>query len=297
MDMLDASRKEISELLDRVETVDGHPGFSEHKEVRLGGAPDANAAAWGSDGHLQVVAVAVARRSGEGRHWSLEVAVDPQARTAAVERRGLARATALVPDGDEHSVWTWREPQLRAAQALGYREVRRLLRMEVDLRRVPAAAAPPGVTIDPIDPATDIEGIIAVNNRAFAGHREAAAMDRASLDGQMNLPWYDPRGFLVARSGGRVAGFSWTKQHPEGVGEIVGEIYVVAVDPAWRGRGLGRTLVTSGFASLAVRGARAGMVWVDEGNESAVELYRSLGMETTFVSRELEPGPVPGSPR
>jgi mycothiol synthase len=288
MEMLDASRKEISALLDRVETVDAHPGFSEYKEVRLGGAPDANAAAWGSGGHLQVVAVAVARRRAGGRHWSLEVAVDPQARTAAVERQGLARAAALVPDGDGHSVWIWREPQLRAAQALGYREVRRLLRMEVDLGRVPAAAVPPGVTIDPIDPATDIEGIIAVNNRAFAGHREAAAMDRASLDGQMNLPWYDARGFLVARSGERVAGFSWTKQHPERVGEI----YVVAVDPAWKGRGLGRTLVTSGFASLAVRGARAGMVWVDEQNESAVELYRSLGMETTFVSRELEPGLV-----
>jgi mycothiol synthase len=109
-------------------------------------------------------------------------------------------------------------------------------------------------------------------------------MNRESLDEQMGLPWYEPDGFLVARSAGALVGFCWTKQHPEAVGEI----YLVAVDPARSGGGLGRTLVTAGFASLEARGARTGMLWVDEANAGAVDLYRSLGMEATLANREME---------
>ena len=284
MENLETSRQAIGDLLVRVESVDGHPGFSEHKEVRLGGTADAIVGTWGSDGRVSVVAVAAVRSTREGRHWSLEVAVDPDVRSETVERDALTSAREMIPPGESYSVWSWRASQVRVAQALGYREVRRLLRMEVDLKGVPEAALPPGVTIAPIEPSRDIAGIIAVNNRAFAGHREAAGMNRGSLDDQMGLPWYEPAGFLVARRAGALVGFCWTKQHPGAVGEI----YLVAVDPARSGGGLGRALVTAGFVSLEARGARAGMLWVDEVNARAVDLYRSLGMEATLTNKEME---------
>ena len=284
MEILETDREAIGDLLVRVESVDGHPGFSEHKEIRLGGAADAIVGSWGSDGRVLAVAVAAVRRGREGRHWSLEVAVDPDARSARSEQVALTAAREMIPPGEACSLWSWREPQVLAAQALGYREVRRLLRMETDLKQIPSSALSSGVTIEPIEPSRDVTSIIAVNNRAFAGHREAAGMNRESLGEQMGLPWYEPEGFLVARSAGALLGFCWTKQHPDAVGEI----YVVAVDPARSGGGLGRALVTAGFASLEARGARTGMLWVDEANAKAVALYRSLGMEPTVANRELE---------
>ena len=284
MENLEAKREAIGDLLGRVESVDGHPGFSEHKEIRLGGAADAIVGTWGSDGRVSVVAVAAVRGTRKGRHWSLEVAVDPNVRSETVERDALTSAREMIPPGEPHSLWSWRKPQVRAAEALGYREVRRLLRMEADLKHVPDGVLPPGVTIEPIEPLRDIAGIIAVNNRAFAGHREAAGMNRESLDEQMGLAWFEPDGFLVARTAGVLVGFCWTKRHPEAVGEI----YLVAVDPPRGGGGLGRALVTAGFASLETRGAQTGMLWVDEAHANAVALYRSLGMEATLDNREME---------
>jgi mycothiol synthase len=69
----------------------------------------------------------------------------------------------------------------------------------------------------------------------------------------------------------------------------VGEIYVIAVDPDAHGSGLGRALLAAGFAHLAAGGAETGWLWVDEGNRTALDLYRGFGMDPVSVSSELEP--------
>jgi mycothiol synthase len=285
MEPLSAGDEDLDGLLARVATADGRPGLSEHKYVRRRGADDARVGTWGFDGRVAVLAVGAVRAADTGRHWSLEVAVDPPARSAANERDAILFAAAMLPGDARHSVWAWREEQAAAARSLGYREARSLFRMEMNLhgRSLPLDAT--AVEIGRFDRQRDPAEVIAVNNRAFAGHREAGAMTRADLEERMGRPWYDPEGFLVARREGHLVGFCWTKRHPGAVGEI----YIIAVDPAAHGVGLGRTLLDAGLAHLAAGGAETGMLWVDGDNRAAVALYRSMGFATTQVGCELEP--------
>jgi mycothiol synthase len=71
--------------------------------------------------------------------------------------------------------------------------------------------------------------------------------------------------------------FHWTKQHsPE-----LGEVYVVAVDPAAQGRGLGRAVTAAGLAHLASRGVRRVILYVESDNEPAIATYSKLGFTHT----------------
>jgi len=64
------------------------------------------------------------------------------------------------------------------------------------------------------------------------------------------------------------------------------EILTVAVDAAWRSRGVGRALVSEALRRAANAGARAMFLEVDEGNAPALALYRHLG----FIKVGERPG-------
>ena len=122
------------------------------------------------------------------------------------------------------------------------------------------------------------------NNRAFADHPEQGRWDRATLEARQSEIWFDPQGFRVLEVDGRIAGSCWTKVHGTGAtGE--GEIYVIGVDPDFHGRGWGRALAEDGFAWLASRGIRVGMLYVDAANAAAVGLYTSMGMTVDHIDR------------
>jgi mycothiol synthase len=135
-----------------------------------------------------------------------------------------------------------------------------------------------GLEVRAFRPGQDEDAWLALNAAAFATHPEQGAWTPADLEQREQEAWFDPAGFFLAVRGDRLAGFHWTKIHPaEGAAPAIGEVYVVGVDPAERGTGLGRALTLIGLGYLRDQGLGEVLLYVDESNVAAIRLYESLG--------------------
>ncbi|RAY11590.1 mycothiol synthase [Actinomadura craniellae] len=202
-----------------------------------------------------------------------ELVVHPEHRR---QGHGTALLRALLDR--EPGVQVWAHGDLPGATALAERLGLERSRVLLQLRRPAADPLPPfelapGVAVRAFEPGRDEERWLEVNRRAFADHPEQGAWTLDDVRNREAEPWFDPAGFFLAERDGRLLGFHWTKVHPGGVGEV----YVVGVDPAAQGLGLGRALTLIGLHHLRAAGQRQVMLYVDESNRAAVNLYESLG--------------------
>ncbi|GAA2886228.1 mycothiol synthase [Streptosporangium fragile] len=233
----------------------------------------------------------------------------------AFRRRGYGRRlleAVLDQTGGRLRLWAHGgHPGAEAiAAATGFTKVRSLWQMRRSLfSAIPGYKLPEGVRLRTFEPGTPDEGAwVALNARAFARHPEQGAWTVDDLKRREQEPWFDPAGFFLAvrpgtdavrpdgpgtaggtaeaagaapagAHGDRLAGFHWTKVHGDGehAHEPIGEVYVVGVDPAEQGGGLGRSLTLAGLNHLRSRGLAQVMLYVDESNAAAIRLYEGLG--------------------
>ncbi|CAM3213532.1 mycothiol synthase [Mycobacterium intermedium] len=232
-----------------------------------------------------------------------ELVVHPQARRRGIGT-ALIRATMAKTNGSNHF---WAHGTLQAARAtaaaVGLTAVRELLQMRRSLRDStdPAAelagemasATAGEVRIRTYAGASDDQELLRVNNAAFAYHPEQGGWTEADLAERRDEPWFDPDGLFMAfdARSDTLLGFHWTKVHLDQPG--LGEVYVVGVDPAAQGRGLGKTLTKIGVTWLAQRLAEAAeptvMLYVESDNVAAVRTYQSLGFTTYSVDTAYAP--------
>jgi mycothiol synthase len=176
-----------------------------------------------------------------------------------------------------------------AAADAGLRPVRDVLQLRRSLPVDPdVAGAYPAVKVRPFRPGSaDEENWVACNNRAFAGHPDQSGFTLGRLHRLMAEPWFDPAGFLVHEQGDDMIGFCWTKVHADS-NPPLGEIFVIGIDPAFGGRGLGGSITLAGLDFLADRGLRTAMLYVDAENASARRMYARLGFTLHHTDRIFE---------
>ena len=224
---------------------------------------------------------------------SAEMVIDPALRRQGL---GLVLGEALAAEAGAAGLRLWSHGELpaasRLAAAAGYTRARALWQMRRSLQtRIGRPQLADGIKVRTFVPGQDEDAWVALNHRAFARHPEQGAWTRADLELREREPWFDPDGFFLAERDSGLTGFHWTKIHggtpaPAGAGpdqpaahghDAIGEVYVVGVDPAERGTGLGRALTLIGLRYLRNRGLAQVMLYVDETNSAAIGLYESLG--------------------
>lgn len=139
----------------------------------------------------------------------------------------------------------------------------------------------------------DEDAWLVVNNAAFASHPEQGAWDVQTLRSRYHESWFDDDSIRLHHVDGTLAGFCWTKIHPNSV-PLMGEIYVIAVHPDHVGHGLGTALTAAGLNHMARRGADVAMLFVDADNSAALSSYERLGFVRHHRERAFV-GDVPPS--
>jgi len=308
----------VSELLEVAAAVDGHHPLGEHQWLDLvhgNRRGFAGLVAWEPD-HDHPVGYAQLTRedppvdrdgqpsgSGSGAStatWALEYVVDPHHRMAGDGIGETLVGTALdivrQEGGGRVHLWVPKPTSVhdRVAKEVGLSRGRELRQ----LRRALPLHGQATITVRPFEVGADEEAWLEVNNRAFSWHPEQGGWDLETLRHREEQPWFDPAGFLLHERDGKLAGFCWTKVHDhdhhdhgpdgqteKGPGQALGEIYVVAVDPAYQRLGLGRQLMLAGLDWLAGQGIRTAMLYVDADNHGALNLYESMGFTLDHVDR------------
>ncbi|MBV8927908.1 MAG: mycothiol synthase [Mycobacteriaceae bacterium] len=219
-----------------------------------------------------------------------ELVVHPAAR-----RRGIGSAmarTALADGGPGVRIWAHGNlaPAQATAAALGLSAVRELLQMRRPLSLpgdLPLPTVPVGVRIRTYGGPDDDAELLRVNNAAFSWHPEQNGWTTDDIAERRGEPWFDPAGLFLAfdESTGALLGFHWTKVHLDQPG--LGEVYVVGIDPAAQGRGLGRVLTLIGIRHLAERLSAhddpSVLLYTEADNTAAVRTYEGLGFSVFGV--------------
>jgi mycothiol synthase len=219
--------------------------------------------------------------SGETAPPMAELTVHPLARRQGIGAE-MAR-TAFAKGGAATRIWAHGtlEPARAMADALGLIAMRRLLQMRRSLNDLPAQSIPDGVRVRTYEGADDDAELLRVNNAAFAWHPEQGGWTVDDIGERRSEAWFDPEGLFLAfdSTTDELLGFHWTKLHIGKPG--LGEVYVLGVDPAAQGRGLGRFLTIVGLQHLATRLAESPdptvMLYTEGDNVAAVRTYEGLG--------------------
>jgi mycothiol synthase len=296
---LDADQlQDVRHLLASAQDVDQHPSLPDPQRHDLANErvdPSRLTVLLAYDGALLVAGgfLAPATDGTDALHLVIDPAHRAQPEGDALRASLLERAREI--DRRPLRLWAMRATgdDDRFAAEHGFALERALLQMRVELPLDPGVMARTRrMSTRPFEPGRDDANWIDVNNRAFAGHPEQGNWTLERLQERLAAPWVDLHGFLVADDpdGPGLLGSCWTKIHDHTTPPM-GEIYVISVDPARHGQGLGRALTLAGLQWLSEQGLTVGMLYTDDDNAAAVATYTGLGFTIDHTDRAYRQQP------
>ncbi|WP_312858057.1 mycothiol synthase [Pseudonocardia pini] len=269
-----ASAQAVRALAEAATALDGREPLSEQFLINLNGRARPRVVHLLAEADGAVVGYAQLDRT------SAELVVHPDHRRRGV---GAALLAGLLERAPELDVWAHGDlpaaAALAAAHGLTRNRVLWQMRRTPEAGSLPALSVPEGVTLRPFVVGQDEAEFLRVNNAAFAWHPEQGGWSEDQVTAREAEEWFDPAGFLLAvDEQGTLLGYHWTKVHPATPTDpSMGEVYVLGVDPAAHGKGLGRVLTLAGLHHLAERGLDTVLLYVESDNAPAVRVYEKLG--------------------
>jgi len=281
-----SQQESVLSLIKVAHDFDGTPAIAEHVLLHLRHGGDK------SDSHLvieenkEVIAYAHLDTTDLVAGPSVEAVVHPQHRSKGLGALIIKEAIKLC--GNKTRIWSHGDlPAAKAIAALLKLErIWSNLLMSKTLSEIqPVTSKYP---IRTIIPGLDNQAFLALNNKVFANYPDQGGWSEDDLTVRLNESWFDDKGFFVAEDKGELIGFCWTKIHgahthsytggdDDHGHEALGEIYVLAVNPDYKGQGVGRDLTITGLNYLKYQGLNNVMLYVGVENKPAFNLYKSLG--------------------
>ena len=281
-----SQQESVLALIKAAHDFDGTPPIAEHVLLHLRHGGDK------SDSHIvfesenQVIAYAHLDTTDLVAGPSIEAVVHPNNRGKGLGALILKEAIKVC--GDKTRIWS--HGDLPAAKAIAASlKLERLwsnLLMSKSLGEIqPVTSKYP---IRTFIPDFDNHAFLSLNNKVFANYPDQGGWSEDDLKVRLNEAWFEKEGFFVAEDKGELIGFCWTKihgahTHSHSGGEddqghdALGEIYVLAVNPDYKGQGVGRDLTITGLNYLKYQGLNNVMLYVGVENKPAYNLYKSLG--------------------
>jgi mycothiol synthase len=272
-------------LIKAAHDFDGTPPIAEHVLLHLRHGGDK------SDSHLvieennQVIAYAHLDTTDLVAGPSVEAVVHPNHRSKGLGSSILKEAIKVC--GDKTRIWSHGDlPAAKAiAASLNLESLWSNLLMSKPLDEIqPVTSKYP---IRTFMPDIDNQAFLLLNNKVFANYPDQGGWSEGDLKVRLNESWFDEKGFFVAEDKSELIGFCWTKIHgahthshngeDDHGHDALGEIYVLAVNPDYKGQGVGRDLTITGLNYLKYLGLNNVMLYVGVENKPAFNLYKSLG--------------------
>ena len=160
-------------------------------------------------------------------------------------------------------------------EKMGFRAVRQFLELRLDLSNTHLTE------IGKISPRCrslkhdEEDKLLHLQNRSFAGAWGYNRNTRGDILHRLHLSRCSAGDVIAAFDRGEPVAYCWTRLDRRTKND--GRIYMLGVDPDYRGKGLGKKVLAAGLFYLKSKGARFVELTVDSQNKVARALYRSLG--------------------
>lgn len=275
----DKSFKTIQLLLNTCADSDGVNPFSEHAILHMQHGQEREVQHYEIYDKETLVGYAHVDLSDRVYGPSVEIAVLPDYRRHGVGKKLIEK---IISDFPGQKIRLWAHGLNTGASALasscGFAQVRTLWQMRRSLiSPIAKPEFPSGLTIERFDLDKHLNYWLLANKAAFANHPEQGGWTESSLKMRMNEEWFENEGFQVVLQGEEIIGFVWTKIDSTNRAAKLGEIYIVGVIPNWQNQGLGKALTLTALTHLRNQNLSSALLYVDESNQSAINLYEELG--------------------
>ena len=163
---------------------------------------------------------------------------------------------------------------------LGFRFVHRFLQLRLDMAKVLGQdigqAALPYCHLQ----RGEEDKLTQIQNRSFAGTWGFNPNSVEEISYRTGLSRCSPEDVVLTCDGDKVIGYCWTGTiYEAGANERKGQIFMLGVDPDYRGRGIGKGVLLAGLSYLKSEGFQVAELTVDNRNKEACSLYRSIGFK------------------